>query len=492
MPARELPAAKIDRLLAARDANAALQVADELLAKLPSSPVGHLGRTRALLAIGRPLEAHRALDRALAVAPNDPVANTILANIDAQAGRDTEAIERLRPFALASSAQANEALLVLLDILYHSNRRDEWRALLERPGPWRQDPRALIHRARLVAVDDASAGIEGLIALFRGNAPLPQRRLAGFEAVALLDRAGDYRRAFDLATEIHTTMSEEFDLAVYARPVEEQLARATAEGNWVPRRAPTVQGVVLTCALPRSGTTLLEQMLDRHPSIGGIGEYAGIWTIYSELRKVGAWPRRPQEVSEEMCTALQKMYLDGPARFRRPGASWILDKSLRTWKSLPEVAAVLPGAVCLSVERDPRDLATSLFLSHFWHGQQSWTQSLRAIQRAIALHQQATPVLLETLQIPNVRVIYEELVDDPSTHARRVLDLLGLELDPRVLSPEENTRAAMTQSVAQVRRSINRSSIGRWRNYAFAFDESWEPLVALHESRRAEARSART
>jgi hypothetical protein len=287
-------------------------------------------------------------------------------------------------------------------------------------------------------------------------------------------------------------MSEEFDLAVYARPVEEQLARATAEGNWVPRRAPTVQGVVLTCALPRSGTTLLEQMLDRHPSIGGIGEYAGVWTIYSELRKVGAWPRRPQEVSEEMCTALQKMYLDGAARFRRPGASWILDKSLRTWKSLPEVAAVLPGAVCLSVERDPRDLATSLFLSHFWHGQQSWTQSLRAIQRAIALHQQATPVLLETLQIPNVRVIYDELVDDPSTHARRVLDLLGLELDPRVLSPEENTRAAMTQSVAQVRRSINRSSIGRWRNYAFAFDESWEPLVALHESRRAEARSART
>ena len=200
MPARELPAAKIDRLLAARDANAALQVADELLAKLPSSPVGHLGRTRALLAIGRPLEAHRALDRALAVAPNDPVANTILANIDAQAGRDTEAIERLRPLALASSAQANEALLVLLDILYHSNRRDEWRALLDRPGPWRQDPRALIHRARLVAVDDASAGVEGLIALFRGNAPLPQRRLAGFEAVALLDRAGNYRRAFDLAT----------------------------------------------------------------------------------------------------------------------------------------------------------------------------------------------------------------------------------------------------------------------------------------------------
>ena len=62
-------------------------------------------------------------------------------------------------------------------------------------------------------------------------------------------------------------------------------------------------------------------------------------------------------------------------------------------------------------------------------------------------------------------------------------------MDERVLSPESNTRAAMTLSVGQVRKPINRSSIGRWRNYAFAFDGSWDAAVTEHEARRARIRS---
>jgi tetratricopeptide (TPR) repeat protein len=480
----------VERLLQSGDAAGALRAADELLAKLPSSPVGLLGRARALLNMGRDIEGELVLDRALKVAPGDPVANTIRANLDAMYGRDADAVERLRPHALAKTAQSNEALLVLLDILYHSGRRDEWRELFERPGPWRQDPRAALHEARRVAADDALAGVAALKTLLRGGGPLALRRQAGFEGVTLLDRAGEYRGAFDLAREVRAATDGDFDFERVLRPINEQLARAEKEGNWITPLAPKVEGVVIICALPRSGTTLLEQMLDRHPAISGIGEYAGLGAVCAGLRQHACWPRRPNDVPRESALALQRLYLAGAERNRRADARWTFDKNLRTWQSLPELAMVLPGAACISVERDPRDLATSLYLSHFQPGQQIWTTSPDSIRRTIELSQRVMPRLLEVLGIPHVSVLYEDLVEDPARDARRALALLGLEMDDAVLSPEQNTRAAMTQSVAQVRRPINRTSVGRWKNYAFAFDASWEAVVAEHERRRAHARGA--
>ena len=288
MPLRETPSATIERLLGAGDAAGALRACEDLLAKVPSSPVGLSGRARALLMLGRAVEGELELDRAIAAAPKDPVLNTVAANIDASYGRDGDAVERLRPFALAATLQANEALLVLLDILYHSGRREEWRELLDRPGPWREDPRAAVHRARLVASSDPLAGADRLKTLLRGGFPAPMRRLAGFEAVALLDKAGEYRAAFELARETHATTSEDFDIEIDHRPLAEQLHRLEAGVNWIEPKVPKVEGVLLISALPRSGTTLLEQMLDRHPAISGIGEYGGTWAICSALKSHAA------------------------------------------------------------------------------------------------------------------------------------------------------------------------------------------------------------
>ena len=75
----------------------------------------------------------------------------------------------------------------------------------------------------------------------------------------------------------------------------------------------------------------------------------------------------------------------------------------------------------------------------------------------------------------------ETVLRDPAAHAGRCLRLLGLEVDAAVLAPQQNRRAVFTLSHEQVRRPINTSSIGRWKNYAFAFDGSWDALAAAHE-----------
>jgi hypothetical protein len=89
---------------------------------------------------------------------------------------------------------------------------------------------------------------------------------------------------------------------------------------------------------------------------------------------------------------------------------------------------------------------------------------------------------LEVLSIPHERLVYERFIDDPRGNMERVLARLGLPLEEAVLQPEANRRAVFTLSHEQVRRPIHRGSVGRWKNYAFAFDASWDALAAAHES----------
>jgi len=94
----------------------------------------------------------------------------------------------------------------------------------------------------------------------------------------------------------------------------------------------------------------------------------------------------------------------------------------------------------------------------------------------IAAERKIVQAAFDLLKVRSVSVVYEELVDHPEREIRRVLELLGVPFDPAVLAPEGNTRTVLTLSFEQVRRSINRSSIGRWKNYEFAFDASWDAL----------------
>ena len=255
--------------------------------------------------------------------------------------------------------------------------------------------------------------------------------------------------------------------------------------NWITPRAPRVEGVAMIVSLPRSGTTLLEHMLDRHPAISGIGEFDGVRAISVNLDSTGRWPRAAGSIPPELYAYVQALYLEGSHRIRRPGASWTFDKSLRTWRALPEIAAVLPGAVCISVDRDPRDLATSAFLSYFSSSSVLWTTSFSSMRRVIEAQRALGLRAMQVLNIAHESIIYENLVKDPAKHTARCLALMNLPMDPRVLSPEENTRAAITLSALQVRKPINHSSIGRWKNYEWAFDSSWDALVDEHASELA-------
>jgi len=353
-----------------------------------------------------------------------------------------------------------------------------------------KDPQAPLMQARAIASSDPEAGIERLKALFNSNAHWSLRRSGAFDAVSLLDKAGRYREAFDLATAAHAATTSPLQFGEWTDRLQQQLVLLDRGPGFFKPRVEPVQGVAFVVAMPRSGTTLLEQMLDRHPAVSGIGEFDGLDYVYHTLAGNGSWPRVPGAVPDAQFRELRKYYLEGAAQIRRPGATWTFDKTLRTWRALPEVASVLPGSVFITVERDPRDVATSLFLSHFNAQTYNWTQSFAAIRQLIELQQRIVPKAFEVLGLRHEVVIYENLVSDPALYASRCLKLMGLEMDDRVLSPEKNEKGSSTLSFAQVRQPINKRSVARWRNYEWAFDSTWDSLVAAHDARRTADASA--
>jgi hypothetical protein len=181
---------------------------------------------------------------------------------------------------------------------------------------------------------------------------------------------------------------------------------------------------------------------------------------------------------------MQLEYLNGANKFKRAGTEWAFDKNLRAWSRLPVIAAILPGTVCFHVARDPRDMAISTFLSFFHPISDGWTSSMQPLRTVIEAERSILPQALSVLGIAHEQVVYEDLVADSAGHASRCLERLGLQMEPGVLSPERNARAVFTLSHAQVKQPINRGSIGRWKNYEFAFDDSWRALAAAHDARR--------
>ncbi len=463
----------LQQLLARREFGPALILSNNLVTKNPRDAAAWFSLARAAFGLGRLRQADDAIDRTLRLGSTGHDVQLIRAVIDHRLGRSAAAVDRLRMLVAKRAPNAVDAVLALAEVLHRANRRDELEALVAAGGDWQQDPRAAIFTARVSLKADRAGTIARLEDLARSDRPALVRRIAGFDAVRLLDADGEYRRAFDLAMHLHATTGAPFDLDGMIADAEQQVALVQRGARWFEPRAPAVTGVSLVVGMPRSGTTLLEQMLDRHPAIGGIGEYDGINTMGTELVAQGTWPAQLGMLDRAAAGRLQADYLAGAAVTRRADASWSFDKSLLTWRWLPGVAAVLPGAVCLRIERDARDTAISMFLSNFHPQSFGWTRSLDSIRRVIAAERALAPRAMQALGIPHEDLRYEELVERPREHMERVLARMGLPMDEATLAPEANARTVLTLSHEQVRRSINRGSIGRWRNYEWAFDSAW-------------------
>lgn len=211
---------------------------------------------------------------------------------------------------------------------------------------------------------------------------------------------------------------------------------------------------VFLFGLPRSGTTLLEQMLSSHRDVAGLGETDLIGWMAGYLRTL----------TEERVKRAAGAYLAAyPAGAR--GKARVIDKSLGSYTELGLLVLMFPKARFINVERHPMDVAFSAWSHYFATNAIVYAYSFDRLARHMRLYAEAMDHWRKAFPDRIHHVRYEDLVDAPEPTARAAVAHLGLDWDPSCLAFQETAREVRTASISQVRQPIYRSSLGHWKKY---------------------------
>jgi tetratricopeptide (TPR) repeat protein len=224
---------------------------------------------------------------------------------------------------------------------------------------------------------------------------------------------------------------------------------------------------VFILGMPRSGSTLVEQILASHPDVFAAGELDDFYRLVRSVRRSdGAridYPERVPELSGAVLRAIGAGYVDRLRR-RAPAAGRITDKMPTNWWLTGLIHLVLPNARIIHTRRNAVDTCVSCFTTLF-HGQ-DWSYELGELARyyrtyaATMAHWRA--VLPQGVML---EIDYEHVVADVEGQARRILAHCGLDWNEACLDFHRVRRPVKTASAAEVHRPIYQSSVGRWRRY---------------------------
>jgi hypothetical protein len=224
---------------------------------------------------------------------------------------------------------------------------------------------------------------------------------------------------------------------------------------------------VFVIGMPRSGTTLVEQILASHPGVHGAGEINDLWRILAGLGKAlppGA--RQPEGIRDAPPEIWRELGGRYAARLRQyaPEAERITDKLPFNYTLAGIIRLMLPRSRIIHCVRDPRDTCVSCYMTSF-QNDRGFTFDLADLGEAYSLYWDLMSHWRTVLPGGLHEVRYESLVGDPESESRAMVEYLGLDWSADCLSFFDNPRSVTTASMTQVRRPIYKGSIGRWRRY---------------------------
>lgn len=227
---------------------------------------------------------------------------------------------------------------------------------------------------------------------------------------------------------------------------------------------------IFVVGLPRSGSTLVEQILSSHSQVEGTQELPDIIAMARRLgggakkSSAGRYPDVLAELSPKELYQLGEEYLSRAEVHRKLGRPFFIDKMPNNWAHLGLILLALPNAKIVDARRHPLGCGFSGFKQHFARGQ-GFTYDLTDIGRYYADYVELMAHFDAILPGRVHRVIYEQMVSDPEAETRRLLDYCGLPFEEACLRFYENDRAVRTASSEQVRKPIFTDAADHWRNY---------------------------
>jgi len=424
----------------------------------------------ALIETGQHQEAIDILYRALAINPHSAAGHVQLARALFQSERYESAEHHARR-ALEIAPNAIQAYLHLGDTLSASGKRDEaaaaYRSALDRRPRMIGALQRLIHMRR---VEPDSPDLKRLrdALTMADKLGVQQKMTLHFAAGKAFDDLGQYDNAFGAYKIGNDLAKEQFEYNVEANEKRSTRIRQVADAAFVERFGDAgLKDVapIFICGLPRSGTTLMEQMFSRHSQVQAGGELGAFNQAIANtpIKDVLAEEKDSTDLNDDDIKRIGEVYV-AAVRTEGIASKVFTDKMPANYYNIGLIRAALPEAKIVLMRRHPLDCLLSNYFQNFGRNQRFSSDfgMLAGVYRefrAMCDHWKSV--------VPDfvMEVNYEDVVADPEGQMKQILDHCGLEWEPDVMDYASSMRPVRTASISQVREEIYDSSVQRWRNY---------------------------
>ncbi len=418
----------------------ALAAYEQAAVLAPRAVPAHRALSLIYLDLERLEESERACRAVLALQPDHPSASATLGGILDRTGRAREAYELLAPLARQASLPQKELHAVAANFGNACSH-------LEPPS------------------DQAFAVLQRDLA--RPDLPLDERKETLWILVGLADALGRRDEAFGWLEQAKALIPRDAPQGRRAdarRIIEAAIASYTPERlARLPRAAHGSDLPVFIVGMPRSGTTLAEQIIGAHPAAFAAGELRLIPRLAVEaLPREAPYPACLDALTQERADALALSYLDA-LRGLAPGARRIVDKMMFNFEHLGLIEILFPRARVVHCVRDPLDTCLSTYMRDI--GNLAENRDMASLGRYYRRYAGLMERWQRVLKIPILPLRYETLIEAPERTMRELIAFCGLPWDDACLRFHEHKRFVRTHSYHQVQQPLYAGSIGRHREY---------------------------
>ncbi|MGI9264491.1 MAG: tetratricopeptide repeat-containing sulfotransferase family protein [Gammaproteobacteria bacterium] len=391
------------------------------------------GLGRVAMVRGSVPDAHALFERALSIEPGHADATTGLAGLLENRGDADEALSLLKP--LIEKGVVNSELVRIF------------------AGASRQ-------------LDDTVPAVRLIDTLLKNRLPDSERAALLFILAGLRDASGMTDEAFQAADEANRLLPGRFDPGDFKDHADKLITAFPAGVAAGLGDGASTAPMVFVVGIPRSGTTLAEQILAQHPAVLAVGEHSRLEKMADNLEALSGHPWE-QAIGDDASThigALAESYL-APLGEIPDSIRVVTDKMPVNFLYLPLVARVFPRAKVIWCRRDPLDVGLSCYLQAFGGRGVEFANDLNHIGHYIRQSDRLMRHWCNTLGLPVYELQYEKMVTDPESGTREMLGFLDLEWDDRCLRFHESKRYVGSPSYAQVRKPISAAAVGKSAPY---------------------------
>jgi tetratricopeptide (TPR) repeat protein len=441
-------------------------------------PLAYRGLGPALVQLGRLKEAEAAARYLEKIEPESPQTWVTIASVATRLMRQEEALEayeraaQLKPDEVGLRMSAGHVQKTL------GRRRDSeasYKAALQMDPGRGEAYWSLADLKNYTFSDEEIAAMQRLLAGEKGQRS--NEAQLHFALGRAFEQRQDYEQAFAHYAQGNALrrLDAPFDIEGFER--RSARIRAFFDAGFFAARSGSGDGSpapIFIVGLPRSGSTLIEQILASHGQVEGTMELPNILNMVGQFDDLAAtrdgYPETVARASVPQLTALGRRYLEETAPLRT-GRERFTDKLPNNFSHIGLIHAALPRATIIDARRHPMDACFSTFKQHFAEGQ-TFSYDLIDLGRYYRCYLSLMDHWDRVLPGRVLHVQYEELVREPEANIRRLLEHCGLPFESACLDFHETRRPVRTASAEQVRQPLYSSGVGYWRH----FERQLEPL----------------